>query len=414
MRQFFQSQGPPESAAATGSATATIASHRPVPLAPAGESGNNIASLATALGAVAEVYEGNTGSIAPKAVDEAGISLVSHDISYLDLNQAEKANLGYSTPPAPTTGGASVHASSTTGGVNGGEPYTHSAPGAEQGLLYSRASAVLRETGELQRRAIASECVQQHGHGPLVQHHVAPPPYGAHHVHQGVEAMPSASCISSGNYQDYTGWKYQLFENPQNADWSGRNNDGCNSKRVAFTSDAWGNEFLLPSIAYETSQDWCTLLQFDAAHDTQNVIKTYKPLYYRAFDAALNKKVTKSSIGYKSYLNVPGWTRRAVRAEGIFIRNAPSFVNDATIGLFISAVYKFANARFQGRRFEVVVRGQHLKYHHNKFTDQGILFPIEDAVPRFELVVGKLRDAGGCGTKKSHREAFLNVWYQNE
>ena len=122
--------------------------------------------------------------------------------------------------------------------------------------------------------------------------------------------------------------------------------------------------------------------------------------------------MTKSSVGYKSYLNEPGWTRRAVRAEGIFIRNAPSFVNDATVGLFIGSVYKFAHARFPGKRFEVVVRGQHLKFHHDKFTDQGILFPIEDAVPRFELVVGKLRDVSG--QKKSHREAFLNIWHTNE
>ena len=77
-------------------------------------------------------------------------------------------------------------------------------------------------------------------------------------------------------------------------------------------------------------------------------------------------------------------------------------------------MYKFAHARFPGNRFEVVVRAQHLKYLHDKFTDQGILFPIEDVVPRFELVVGKLRDVKGHGHKKSHREAFLNMWHMNE
>ena len=125
---------------------------------------------------------------------------------------------------------------------------------------------------------------------------------------------------------------YQLFENPANADWCGRLNDGSNAKRVAFRTDEWGNAFLLQNIAYETSQDWCTMLQFNAEHDTGSVLKTYKPLYYREYDASAGRKVTKSSVGYRSMLNEPGWTRKPVRAEGVFIRNAPSFINDATIG----------------------------------------------------------------------------------
>ena len=80
--------------------------------------------------------------------------------------------------------------------------------------------------------------------------------------------------------------------------------------------------------------------------------------------------------------------------------------------MMIHSVSKFCAYAFPGQRFEVVVRGQHCKHHHGKFTDQGIIYPITDVVPRFELVVGKLKDASG--QKKSHREAFINVWYQDE
>ena len=70
------------------------------------------------------------------------------------------------------------------------------------------------------------------------------------------------------------------------------------------------------------------LLAFDERHDTSNVMKTYKPLYYRAWDPLMQRKITKAATAYESYANVPGMTRKAVRAEGIFIRNAPNFVND--------------------------------------------------------------------------------------